>query len=82
MTERIIESAASGNHRILLEEWAYIRPWTSERQRVAGYQHFTHFYDQHRSHGALGWQSPWPPSPSFSGDDSPPSTARSRGRLP
>jgi transposase InsO family protein len=45
-------------HRILLEEWAYIRPWTSERQRVAGYEHFTHFYNQHRSHGALGWHSP------------------------
>lgn len=45
-------------HRILLEEWAYIRPWTSEHERVAGYDRFTHFYNQHRSHGALGWQSP------------------------
>ena len=45
-------------HRILLEEWAYIRPWTSDRQRAAGYDHFTHFYNQHRSHGALGWHSP------------------------
>ena len=45
-------------HRILLEEWAYIRPWTSDRQRAAGYDHFTHFYNQHRSHGALGWQTP------------------------
>ena len=24
-------------HRILLEEWAYIRPWTSEHQRAAAY---------------------------------------------
>lgn len=45
-------------HRILLEEWAYIRDWTSENQRVAGYDAFMHFYNQHRSHGALGWLSP------------------------
>lgn len=45
-------------HRILLEEWAYIRPWTSEQQRVFGYDRFTHFYNRHRSHGSLGWQSP------------------------
>ena len=45
-------------HRILLEEWAYIRPWTSERERVVGYDHFIHFYNQHRSHGALGWSTP------------------------
>ena len=58
-------------HRILLEEWAYIRPWTSERQRVAGYQHFTHFYNQHRSHGALGWQSPMATLTQLLGDDLP-----------
>lgn len=45
-------------HRILLEEWAYIRPWTSEKERVFGYDRFTHFYNRHRSHGSLGWQSP------------------------
>jgi transposase InsO family protein len=45
-------------HRILLEEWAYIRPWTSERERVVGYDRFIHFYNQHRSHGALGWSTP------------------------
>jgi transposase InsO family protein len=45
-------------HRILLEEWAYIRPWTSERQRALGYQHFIHFYNHHRPHGALGWATP------------------------
>jgi transposase InsO family protein len=45
-------------HRILLEEWAYIRDWTSEPQRVVGYDRFMHFYNQHRSHGALGWHSP------------------------
>src|SRR5207302_6531773 len=45
-------------HRILLEEWAYIRDWTSEARRKAGYDHFMHFYNQHRSHGALGWSTP------------------------
>jgi transposase InsO family protein len=45
-------------HRILLEEWAYIRPWTSETQRHLGYAEFTHFYNHHRSHGALHWATP------------------------
>jgi len=45
-------------HRILLEEWAYVRDWTTETERVAGYDAFMHFYNQHRSHGALGWLSP------------------------
>ena len=58
-------------HRILLEEWAYIRPWTSEAQRVAGYQRFCHFYNQHRSHGALGWQSPMATLTRLAGDNLP-----------
>ena len=45
-------------HRTLLEEWAYIRPWTSEQQRETGYAGFTHFYNHHRSHGALRWATP------------------------
>jgi transposase InsO family protein len=45
-------------HRILLEEWAYIRPWTSEAQRTAAYDGFIHFCNHHRSHGALGWAKP------------------------
>jgi transposase InsO family protein len=45
-------------HRILLEEWAYIRDWTSDQQRTAAYDGFMHFYNRHRSHGALGWATP------------------------
>ena len=45
-------------HRILLEEWAYIRDWHSETERHLAYDGFMHFYNHHRSHGALGWHSP------------------------
>jgi transposase-like protein len=45
-------------HRILLEEWAYVRPWTSETQRTRAYAGFIHFYNHHRSHGSLGWSTP------------------------
>ena len=45
-------------HRILLEEWAYIRAWTSDHQRRVAYDGFIHFYNHHRSHGALGWRTP------------------------
>jgi transposase InsO family protein len=45
-------------HRILLEEWAYIRDWTSDHQRRDAYDGFIHFYNHHRSHGALGWATP------------------------
>ena len=45
-------------HRILLEEWAYIRDWNSDHERHAAYDGFMHFYNHHRSHGALGWATP------------------------
>ena len=45
-------------HRILLEEWAYISPWTSETQRHRAYRGFLHYYNHHRPHGALGWNTP------------------------
>lgn len=45
-------------HRILIEEWAYIRAWHSEAQRHAAYAGFTHYYNHHRSHGALKWATP------------------------
>jgi transposase InsO family protein len=45
-------------HRILLEEWAYIRAWTSESQRAGAYPRFLHFYNHHRPHGSLDWAPP------------------------
>ncbi len=45
-------------HRILLEEWAYIRDWTSETQRSQAYTRFIHFYNHHRPHGSLKWATP------------------------
>jgi transposase InsO family protein len=45
-------------HRILLEEWAYVRDWHTDTQRRDAYDGFMHFYNHHRSHGSLGWASP------------------------
>ena len=45
-------------HRILLEEWTYIRDWHTDTQRSAHYRHFIHFYNHHRAHGALEWSTP------------------------
>ena len=45
-------------HRILLEEWAYLKAWNSEAERDAAYRGFCHFYNHHRSHGSLGWSTP------------------------
>ena len=45
-------------HRILIEEWAYIRDWHNDTQRQAALDGFIHFYNHHRSHGALNWNTP------------------------
>ena len=45
-------------HRILLKEWAYIRPWTSDTQTTTAYTEFIHFYNHHRAHGSLKWATP------------------------
>jgi len=58
-------------HRILLEEWAYLRPWTSESERQAGYTAFCHFYNHHRSHGSLGWSTPTATLTTLTGDNLP-----------
>jgi transposase InsO family protein len=58
-------------HRILLEEWAYVRPWRSERERTTAYRHFCHFYNHHRSHGSLGWATPAATLARLAGDNVP-----------
>ncbi len=45
-------------HRILIEEWAYIRPWHSATERSEALAGFLHFYNHHRPHGSLNWQPP------------------------
>jgi transposase InsO family protein len=58
-------------HRILLEEWAYIRAWSSEAERAAAYLGFCHFYNHHRSHGSLGWATPHQALARLAGDNLP-----------
>ena len=41
-------------NRTMLEEWAYVRPYASEAERVEAFTHFLHVYNHHRSHTALG----------------------------
>jgi transposase InsO family protein len=45
-------------NRILLDEWAYVRPYTSNHQRTAALDSFLHSYNHHRCHTALGGQPP------------------------
>ena len=42
----------------LLREWAYKRPYTSSRRRIAALPRWLHRYNHHRPHGSLGGQSP------------------------
>lgn len=41
-------------NRTLLTEWAYARPWPSERQRVLGLTEWLHIHNHHRHHTAIG----------------------------
>jgi transposase InsO family protein len=45
-------------NRTLLEEWAYVRPYTSERQRTRALDRWLHLYNHHRCHTALGGLPP------------------------
>lgn len=58
-------------HRILLEEWAYVRDWQTDAQRHTAYDGFIHFYNHHRSHGALGWATPIATLTAYSQDNLP-----------
>jgi transposase InsO family protein len=41
-------------NRTLLEEWAYVRPYSSEAERVAALDDWLHLYNHHRHHTAIG----------------------------
>ncbi|MFJ5780444.1 IS481 family transposase [Streptomyces sp. NPDC093094] len=45
-------------NRTLLDEWAYLRPYTSNTERTAALADFLHTYNHHRSHTALGGKPP------------------------
>jgi transposase InsO family protein len=45
-------------NRTMLEEWAYIRPYRSEAERVTAFPEWLHAYNHHRAHTALKGQTP------------------------
>lgn len=45
-------------NRTMLEEWAYVRPYRSEAERIEAFELFLHLYNHHRSHSALGGKPP------------------------
>ncbi|MEU8894196.1 IS481 family transposase [Streptomyces sp. NPDC048442] len=45
-------------NRTLLDEWAYLRPYTTNDERTAALSDFLHTYNHHRCHTALGGQPP------------------------
>ncbi|WP_330350875.1 IS481 family transposase [Streptomyces sp. NBC_00582] len=45
-------------NRTLLDEWAYLKPYTNNGERTAALADFLHIYNHHRCHTALGGQPP------------------------
>ncbi|AZQ38888.1 IS481 family transposase [Streptomyces cyaneochromogenes] len=45
-------------NRTLLDEWAYLRPYTSNAERTDALADFLHAYNHHRCHTALGGHPP------------------------
>ncbi|MFD5481172.1 IS481 family transposase [Streptomyces hawaiiensis] len=45
-------------NRTLLDEWAYLRPYTSNDERTEALADFLHTYNHHRCHTALGGKPP------------------------
>lgn len=45
-------------HRTLLDEWAYLRPYTSNDERSTALSDFLHVYNYHRCHTALEGRPP------------------------
>ena len=56
-------------NRILNEEWAYFKDWTSDTQRSDAHQAFMHYYNEHRPHGSLSWDTPMATLTRLSGDN-------------
>jgi len=45
-------------NRTLLDEWAYVRPYRSDGQRMRALARWLHLYNHHRCHTALGGSAP------------------------
>ncbi|WP_031031296.1 IS481 family transposase [Streptomyces sp. NRRL WC-3725] len=45
-------------HRTLLDEWAYIRPYTSDAERQAAFPDWLHWYNYHRPHTGISGHPP------------------------
>ncbi|SEC19046.1 leucine-zipper of insertion element IS481 [Streptomyces sp. 3213] len=45
-------------NRTLLDEWAYVRPYSSNTERTEALTDFLHIYNYHRCHTALGGRPP------------------------
>jgi len=45
-------------NRTLLEEWAYVRPYTSNQRRTKALTTWLHIYNHHRAHTSLGLLPP------------------------
>jgi transposase InsO family protein len=45
-------------HRTLADEWAYARPYASDRERLTAFDSWLHHYNHHRAHTALHGQPP------------------------
>ena len=54
-------------NRTLLEEWAYARPYRSDRERCEAFPTWLHNYNHHRGHTALGGLPPAARVPNLSG---------------
>ncbi len=54
-------------NRIMLEEWAYARPYLSETERSASFTTWLHAYNHHRGHTALKGASPADRVPNLAG---------------
>ena len=44
-------------NRTLLDEWAYVRPYHSEAERIAALDDWLHLYNHHRGHSTRGGQA-------------------------